>query len=340
MHHGSGSLRGAASVLVAVILHLGVATGQLAQPESLGIAAELVRQERFAEARKILETLVQDSSNVPAEAYYHLAVCDARQGRRHAADTNLDLALARDSGYLPAVHLKAYFEFSAGRYSEALGWTGHYLDQRPDGGETRKISGLARFMLGDRPGAELDLKRAASLLPQDFDAHYYLGRVYFEGSKLTLALSAFRKAIELDPRSAKARNHLGQTLEGLTRFEEAGDAYRDAIHVEKEGAERSEWPYYNLGSLLLAEGDTEKAVTLLEEALARNPSSLQTRTRLGAAYSAASRLADAEKQLRAAVLEEPTNADAHYQLGRVLMKLGLKDEGRKHLALFERFREP
>ena len=70
-------------------------------------------------------------------------------------------------------------------------------------------------MLGDRPGAELDLKRAARLLPQDFDAHYYLGRVYFEGSKLTLALSAFRKAIELDPRSAKARNHLGQTLEGL-----------------------------------------------------------------------------------------------------------------------------
>ena len=121
-----------------------------------------------------------------------------------------------------------------------------------------------------------------------------MGRVYFEGSKLTLALESFRVAIQLDPRSVKARNHLGQTLEGLTRFEEAKDAYQDAVELEQQGPERSEWPFYNLGSLLLAEGDTEQAVTLLEKALQRNPSSLQTRTKLGAAYSAASRLEDGQ----------------------------------------------
>ena len=340
MIRGSGSLRGPAAVLMTACLLVGVATGQAPERESVDIAAELVRQERFTEARKILETIVLDRSNAPAEAYYHLAVCDARQGRRQAADTNLDIALDRDSGYLPAMHLKAYFEFSAGRYREALHWTGRYLERQPDGGETRKVSGLARFMLGDRPGAELDLKRAAALLPQDFDAHYYLGRVYFEGSKLTLALASFRNAIEIDPRSVKARNHLGQTLEGLTRFDQAEDAYRDSIKLEQEGAERSEWPYFNLGALFLAEGDTERAIALLEQALERNPSSLQTRTKLGAAYSAASRLAEAREQLRGVVLDEPGNADAHYQLGRVLMKLGQKDEGRKHLALFERLREP
>ena len=319
---------------------LSVAFGQHPVSVSIDSAAELIRQERLGEAREILEALVAYTPNPPAQAYYHLAVCDAREGKRQAADKSLDLALSRNPGFLPALHLKAYIQFSAGRYTEALHWAGQFLQKHPDGGETRKVAGLARFMLGDRSGAERELQRASSLLPTDFDARYFLGRVYFEVSKLTLALESFRLAIQLKPRSVKARNHLGQTLEGLTRFEEAKDTYQDAIELEQQGPERTEWPYYNLGSLLLAEGDTEQAVTLLEKALERNPSSIQTRTKLGAAYSAASLLENAREQLREAVVAEPSNADAHYQLGRVLMKLGLEDEARKHLALFERLREP
>lgn len=338
MSSGSNALRCAVAALG--IMCLGAAFGQLPIDSSIDSASELIRQNRFAEARKILEALVSGTPDPPVEAYYHLAVCDAREGKMQAAGETLDLALSRNAALLPALHLKAYIEFSAGRYTEALDWARQFLEKRPDGGETRKVSGLARFMLGDRTGAERDLHRASTLLPDDFDARYYLGRVYFEGSKLTLALESFRLAIELDPHSVKARNHLGQALEGLTRFEEAKDAYRKAIDLERDGREQSEWPYYNLGVLLLAEGDTGQAVTLLERALERNPSSTQTRTKLGAAYSAASRLQDATEQLRAVVLAEPSNADAHYQLGRVLMKLGEEDQARKHLALFERLREP
>lgn len=338
MSTGSKSLW--CAVVALAIACLGGALGQDRVSASIAGAADLIRQERLAEAREILEALVADTPNPPAQAYYHLAVCDAREGRTQAADKALDLALSRNPDFLPALHLKAYFEFSAGRYSDALAWARQYLQKQPEGGETRKISGLARFMLGDRAGAERELQRATSLLPKDFDARYYLGRVYFEGSKLTLALASFRLAIQLDPRSVKAHNHLGQALEGLTRFEEAKRAYQDAIELEQEGPEQSEWPYYNLGALLLAEGATEQAVTLLEKAQERNPSSLQTRTKLGAAYSAASRLADARDQLREAVLAAPSNANAHFQLGRVLMKLGLEEEARKHLVMFERLREP
>lgn len=338
MSTGSISVRCAVAALAFACV--GVAFGQHSIGGSIDSASELISQNRFAEARKILQAVVSGSSEPPAAAYYHLAVCDAREGRSQAADEALDLALARDPDFLPALHLKAYIEFSAGRYTEALDWARRYLEEQPDGGETRKVSGLAKFMLGDRAGAERELHRASSLLPGDFDARYYLGRVYFEGSKLTLALESFRLAIDLEPRSVKARNHLGQTLEGLTRYEEAKKAYRDAIDLEQNGSERSEWPYYNLGALMLAEGDTEQAVMLLERALERNPSSLQTRTKLGTAYSAGSRLQDARAQLLEVVNAEPSNADAHYQLGRVLMKLGEEEQARRHLALFERLREP
>ena len=40
-----------------------------------------------------------------------------------------------------------------------------------------------------------------------------------------------------------------------------------------------------------------------------------------------------------AVQDEPGNPDAHFQLGRVLMKLGKVEEAREHLSQFERLRE-
>ena len=336
MNRGSRSLR-CTLIVLGVTLACGFgAAGQEPAPSTVKPPGP----DRCAESRAVLEAASQGIRNPPADVHYKLAECEAREGGLQSADAHLDLALASDPGHLQALHLRAYVLFSLGRYREALDWAGRFLERQPEGGETRKIAGLARFMLGDRASAEADLRKAAALLPLDSDAQYYLGRVYYEGSKLTLALESFREAVRLAPGSVKAHNHLGQTLEGLTRFEEAKQAYREAIRLEREGPERSEWPYYNLGALLLAEGETDEAVSWLERSLERNPSSVQTRTRLGAAYGAAGRPADATSQLRAVIEAEPGNADAHYHLGRVLMKLGEEADARKHLGLFERLREP
>ena len=338
-HQASRRVHLALGLALAAILAAGPALGDPSVWVKIGGAKQLIHQNRVAEAQKILQGLVDRTDELPAEAYYQLAVCHARQGGAQAADRTLELALARDPEYLPALHLRAYFLFASGRYQEALEWTSRYLQKSPGGGETRKISGLAHFMLGNKIAAERDLKRAADLLAEDFEAQYFLGRVYFERSKLMPALGSFRRALALNPESVKAHNHLGQTLEGLTRFEEAKIAYHRAIDLEGKSAARSEWPYYNLGSLLLSEGDAARAVALLEQALERNPSSVQIQTKLGVALSAAARFDEAAQRLEAAVRAEPRNANAHYQLGRVFMKLGKVDEAREHLSRFERFRE-
>ena len=340
MNHRSRRIHRAFAFLLAAFVAAGVSFSYPSASAQISAAKELISQQRFAEAQAILERLLEQTEEPAAEAHYQLAVCHARQGRTQVADRTLDAALKKEPGHLPALHLKAYIRFSTGRYQEAIEWADQYLKKQPGGGDTRKISGLAHFMLGDKAAAESDLKQAAHLLPQDFDAQYYLGRVYFERSKLRPALESFRSAIALRPQSVKAHNHLGQTLEGLTRFDEAKGAYQKAIELEQLDTERSEWPYYNLGSLLLSEGDASQAVALLEQALERNPPSVQTKTKLGVALSAASRHDDATRQLRAAVKAEPGNPDAHFQLGRLLMKLGKVEEAREHLTQFERLREP
>ena len=305
----------------------------------IGVARALIAERRCVEARTVLLDVIRGPAAAPAEAYYHLAVCEARQGRAESAETNLKTALEMDPMHLPSMHLKAYLRFGDGDYEESIRWASKLLEANPSGGETRTILGLARFMSGDIEGAELDLQQAVATLPSNFDAHYYLARVYFERSKLSPALESFRKAVAIRPDSVKAHNQLGQTLEGLTRFDEAAAAYRTAVEYESTGVERSEWPYYNLGSLLLSGGEPERAVRYLEQALERNPSSVQTMTRLAVALSAASRPDEAATALRAAVRAAPGNAEAHFQLGRVLQKLGKPDDARRHLDQFEKLRE-
>ena len=338
--HRGLSVAPARNLLLTGMVWLVAVAGAESDPSGIVRAKALMSQERFAEAQSILQDLVRRPEKPPADAFYHLAVCHARLGMPVDADQHLDKALEREPAHLPAMHLKAYLLFASGDFRESLRWAGKYLGINPSGGETRKIQGLARFMLGDKEGAEVDLTRATKSLPRDFDAHYYLGRVFFERSKLSLALESFRQATTLRPRSVKAHNHLGQTLEGLTRFDEAVSAYEAAIRLETEGADRSEWPYYNLGTLLLSGGDTERAVSLLETALERNTASVQTRTKLAVALSAASRFDDAARHLRQAIASDPGDADAHFQLGRILMKLGRSEEARRHLSQFERLREP
>lgn len=319
---------------------LAVVLTSFAQPGAatdleVGLARKLIAQNRFQEARAVLAEIAADAATAPAEAFFQLAVCETQLQDWSAAESAIDQALDKEPAYPFAARVKAYILFSTGRYPQALEWTTRHLEQSPDDGVALKIAGLARFMTGDAAGAEQDLAAATERLPEDFNARYYLGRIYFERSKLSPALEAFRRALEIDPRSAKAYNHLGQTLEGLTQFDEAEQAYRKAIELERSTAAASEWPYYNLGALLLSRGDADQAVVALSGALERNPASVKTRIKLGTALSGAGRHDEALVQLRAAVAAEPANADAHYQLGRLLMKLGETDAGRRHLQRFQ-----
>ncbi len=331
------------SVLSAVLLAVSVTALVRADADGsaatdIGSVKDLIERGLYTDALRVLTRMSERPEGLSIDGRYQLAVCHARLGNTKAAEASLEAVLQGQPSHLPALHLKAYLQFSAGRYRDSLEWAEKFLRLHPDGGETRKVSGLSRFMLGDKQGAEADLEVAVRQLPADFDAHYYLGRVYFEQSKVSPALQSLRRAVAIQSDSVKARNHLGQALEGLARFEEAAEAYREAIELESSGSERSEWPYYNLGALLLADGDVEGAITLLEKALDRNPSSAQVRTKLGAALSAASRFAEAASQLRVAVRAAPEHAEARFQLGRVLMRLGETDEARVQLQEFQRLR--
>jgi tetratricopeptide (TPR) repeat protein len=197
---------------------------------------------------------------------------------------------------------------------------------------------MDEYMLGNPKGALQEVKRATELSPNDPDAFYYLGRLYFSADNPKDALPAFQKAIELDPTSVRAHNQMGQTYEALGRLEDAEREYREAIASGEKQPRRSQWPYYNLGLLYLTAGHIDQAVAYFRQALLCNPVFPEAQVKLAVAFSKQNLPDQAIALLQTAIQGDPQNAEAHYHLAILLSKSGKQQEAQTQFALFEKYR--
>jgi superkiller protein 3 len=330
-----------AFVLVAGSLHHHSLTAQADVQDRLQRAERLLSEQKFQDAREVLEQLLNSTTEkVSPQAYYQLALCYAKQAEWKRAEETLQEFLRVSPENFSALYLKGFVLFSKGQYAQSLRVLEPLVKQDSEHAATHKVIGLDQFMLGRADLAVTELKRAVALAPQDAEAYYYLGRVYFMGNNLTEALAAFQKATELDASSVKAHNHLGQTYEALVQYPAARTAYLKAIELEKRQSAKSEWPYFNLGALCLREGRAAEAEGYLRQALERQPSWSEGKAKLGMALLALDRSTEALSYLEQAVQIDPQNADARYQYARLLIKMGKPDEGERHLQVFQQQKKP
>ena len=70
---------------------------------------------------------------------------------------------------------------------------------------------MVYFRTGKLKAAELTLKKAVSLSPNDEFTHTTLGIVYYRQAKFDSALTELTKSLGLNPKSATAHNYLGIT---------------------------------------------------------------------------------------------------------------------------------
>jgi tetratricopeptide (TPR) repeat protein len=83
-----------------------------------------------------------------------------------------------------------------------------------------------------------DAEKLANYITQQFPEHplawKILGGIYLQTDKISEALVANQKAVELDAQDSDAHNNLGSTLQQLGRLNEAVASYRQAIALETE----------------------------------------------------------------------------------------------------------
>jgi tetratricopeptide (TPR) repeat protein len=173
-----------------------------------------------------------------------------------------------------------------------------------------------------RLAATLFLGLCAACNTDQAAPHLARGNVLVNNGKREEAAAEYREAARLAPRSALARERLGDALYDLGRKQEALGAYRDALSVDAGSVTAP----VGIARVLSDEGDLPAARASLTAALSRAPSNiflLLSRSNLAARagdFDAA--LADAEQAARF----KSKDVAALYQYGMMLLAKGRPDE--------------
>ena len=125
------------------------------------------------------------------------------------------------------------------------------------------------YLETDQQRAFVSFQKAIQLDPDNYEAHYALGSVYFQRKEYGDAEREFRTAVKLDPNSGDALNFLGRTLIEQKRLPEAAEVLRKVIIMPLYPT--PDLAYYNLAEALDAQGDIPGAIQSLQSALKIDP---------------------------------------------------------------------
>ncbi|MGO8948352.1 MAG: tetratricopeptide repeat protein [Ktedonobacterales bacterium] len=165
-------------------------------------------------------------------------------------------------------------------------------------------------------------EKALALNPQDAVAWAGKGYVLRFLQRYEEALLAYNHALASAPDDAKNWYHKGIVLQQLERYEEALAAYEQALALNPQDA--TVW--YSKGTVFYTLKRYEEALAAYEQALALNPQDAGAWNGKGYAYLGLDRYDDALMSIERALALEPNNVEWWDSQGEVLLKAARSEE--------------
>lgn len=141
----------------------------------------------------------------------------------------------------------------------------------------------------------------------DLSSAFLAGLALYAGGELDAAGRRFRDALRIDSEFFPAAFYLGACYAAAGRDRDAANAWQTSLVTESDAP----FIYPLIGDALLRARDAKGAIAILAEAAERWPQDEQLKLRLGTAYAAAGRPADAVRALDAYLA---THMDDHARL--------------------------
>jgi tetratricopeptide (TPR) repeat protein len=253
-------------------------------------------------------------SSAADEAVGRAKAASARNDLKSAAEALAD-GLRQDPNHAEAHTLQGYVLGQQGNLSAALPHLQRATILRPDWAEARHNLGAALWYSGARERAIAELREGVRLDPASAGGHAFLGMALLETGDLG-ARASLQRAMALSPAMAAAYIDLGVV------FLRAGDLAKGLGQLEAGLGVPSPVP---------PTPSWEPAITALQHALAANPNHAQApeaHNVLGLMLGRkGARGEDVVAAFRTAIRIRPDYAEAHNNLGLVLIQSGNDDEG-------------
>jgi len=168
--------------------------------------------------------------------------------------------------------------------------------------------------------------------PNSYLGQNNLGNLLIEQGRFEEAVQAFREAIRLKPNFAKTHVQLGNVLAAQGKLAEAEQAFRWAIQLRPDLPE----PHNNLGNLLGSQGRSAEAEREYREALQLDPGYAEAHNNLGNMLGFQGKTGEAEGEYREAIRLQPDYFGAHFNLALTLEERGKLPEAEAEYRLLLR----
>ena len=217
---------------------------------------------------------------------------------------------------------------TAGRWSDATAECQKVIESDPENVDAHRLLGNLYFhALGSKSGenlpqenirkAILHLEFVARHKPEETNTLFTLARLYRMNNQTEEAESAFKKILESEPNS---RNALGS----LARLYSDQGEYEQVVHLLGKVPEE-ELDNQSLAALAFAlhqNGKLEEAGRKYHKVLQRDPGNHRVRRVYVRALLATEDFAEAEKQLKVLLEDNPENGDAYRMLSEIHRRKG------------------
>lgn len=178
---------------------------------------------------------------------------------------------------------------------------------------------LARILiLQERYAEALSLlRRAQQQRPEDLQILTRIGLLQLSREDYDGGEETFRRALELLPEEPRNLYSLGMALIGQQRNEEALDVFSRI----PQGSDVYAEAVLQRGYLFRLEGDIEKGIEVLQQALETGKQTVEVYYYLSAFLGEADRFAAAGQVVRQGIVFFPQDASLHYQLGVIYERM-------------------
>ena len=181
--------------------------------------------------------------------------------------------------------------------------------------------GCALMQIGQPEAAMTHFLKAMEYNPRDARAHYNLGNALMQVGRPADAVAEYRKALRIDSGYAFAHYNLAVALRQLGLTDEAIAEYRKALSIDPSDA----LAHNNLADALLQRGLTDEAVAEYRKALDLDHQYFDAYCNLGIALMRERRAADAVACFQNALNVAPADLTTLNHLCNFFLKIGKTD---------------
>jgi tetratricopeptide (TPR) repeat protein len=290
-------------------------------------AAALINMEGGGEkARAVLQELLKASPN-DTRVLYMLSNAERSAGDEKAAEATARKIIATDPTNVAGLRALVAVLFDRFDYKQIVD-VATPLMKDPSRAKGREFEGaavLVQLGIAQQQLAQWDASIAAvtaakTLTPEDPEVDAYLVQAHLTARRFDRAEAVAREALARDPDQPRMVRLRAQALLKGGRTAEANKLLEDGVARQPNSREF----LVGLADLYADQKRTDDALRILERARKAFGDDDALAMRFANVYEAGGRFADAEKELRRLMSDDPLNAEAMNSLSYMLAEKGLR----------------